>query len=195
MKCMNEGLLQAYLDKELSLIDTHAADAHLQLCARCRELAKTIQERSERVSLLLAALAPEDLPVPCPVVPQAIALPRTASWRWAGLAIAGALAACVAILVSLPSPSVLPPPLIHRQVPAAWPVKVVTALKPRPIRHLSPQSVPDDFVTLDDSEPLQMGMVVRVTLPGVPVPGGQQDVMADLLIGEDGRARAFRFVQ
>jgi hypothetical protein len=54
-----------------------------------------------------------------------------------------------------------------------------------------PQPALDDFVPFDDADPMQIGMVVRVMLPV----SDATEIAADLVIGEDGRARAFRFVQ
>lgn len=59
------------------------------------------------------------------------------------------------------------------------------------------------FLPLDDYEPIEMGVVVRVQLPeslfgspGMPLAADQsgESIEADILIGEDGSARAIRFV-
>ena len=50
----------------------------------------------------------------------------------------------------------------------------------------------DDFLVLDDTPPLQMGLVVRMDLPAET--GSQRVVQADVVIGEDGRLRAIRFI-
>ena len=59
-----------------------------------------------------------------------------------------------------------------------------------------PVSLLDDFVAFDDADPIQIGMVVRVMFPVTGASfAGAQEIAADLVIGEDGRARAIRFVQ
>jgi hypothetical protein len=59
------------------------------------------------------------------------------------------------------------------------------------------------FLPLDDYEPIEMGVVVRMILPGslfgspvMPLDENQigESIEADILIGEDGSARAIRFV-
>jgi hypothetical protein len=59
-----------------------------------------------------------------------------------------------------------------------------------------PRPALGNFVALDDADPMQMGLVVRVMLPfsDASLTGGPQEIAADLMIGEDGRARAIRFV-
>jgi hypothetical protein len=52
-------------------------------------------------------------------------------------------------------------------------------------------------VALDDADPIQMGIVVRVMVPvsDASMSGGVKEIAADLMIGDDGRARAIRFVE
>jgi hypothetical protein len=78
---------------------------------------------------------------------------------------------------------------------------VAPAVKPRfrRVRRSKPLPRLDDFLALDDGDPIQVGVVVRVMLPAsafaaMPQTGATQVIMADLAIGEDGRARAIRFV-
>jgi hypothetical protein len=47
-----------------------------------------------------------------------------------------------------------------------------------------------EFMALAGADPIQVGMVVRVM---VPVSG--RSLAADVVVGEDGRARAIRFIE
>ena len=55
------------------------------------------------------------------------------------------------------------------------------------------------FVSLDAGPPVQMGLVVRATVPASMLASfgvtGSGDVQADFVIGEDGRAYAFRLIR
>src|ERR1035437_7361681 len=84
------------------------------------------------------------------------------------------------------------PSVVYRAGPRGHAVR-----KRFPVHRQAPQSALDDFVPFDDADPMQMGMVVRVMLPvsDASLTGGAQEVAADLLIGEDGRARAIRLVR
>ena len=84
------------------------------------------------------------------------------------------------------------PSVVYRAGPRGHPVR-----KRFPVHRQAPQPALDDFVPFDDADPMQMGMVVRVMLPvsDASLTGGAQEVAADLVIGEDGRARAIRLVR
>jgi hypothetical protein len=58
--CIPDGILRAKVDGELSEGETEQVNAHLETCGRCRERARTIAERAERVGTLFAELAPAD---------------------------------------------------------------------------------------------------------------------------------------
>jgi len=152
----------------------------------------------------LDALAPEDLPILGETSPRIAARVAGVRWRWAAVALAGALAASLVLFFTnvrpRPEPAhparkesdVLPVQAAARQpIPAS--VKRRAARVPRP----KPRPELDDFVAFDDADPMQMGMVVRVMVPvsDASLTGGMQEIAADLMIGEDGRARAIRFVQ
>ena len=75
----------------------------------------------------------------------------------------------------------------------------------RPVRHRAAADPAAEFIALSStSYPVGDGMVVRVELPrsapalvGLPIPGGDVygTVTADVVLGQDGMARAIRFVQ
>jgi hypothetical protein len=149
---------------------------------------------------------------------------RSRVWRslgWAGAAATVAIG--VWFLAGRPWPSsgssagpkiqaVVPAGTLHSASPAAAATgrnqtARVRALgkSSRPSRHRAAANAASDFIALSSSSyPLGDGMVVRVELPrsapvlvGLPIPGGDVSgtVTADVVLGEDGMARAIRFIQ
>jgi hypothetical protein len=143
------------------------------------------------------------------------------SLRWAGAAAAVAIAAW--FLAEHPWTRFWSPagPKIEAVVPAAKshsapPTATVAgrketaagrapAARSRTVRHRGAADAAGEFIALSPSSyPLGDGMVVRVELPrsapalvGLPIPGGDVSgtVTADVVLGQDGMARAIRFVQ
>jgi len=186
-QCWPEGALRAYLDGELSTQDVQSVAAHLRECAACERLHLELSARAGYVSGLIGML---DAPAAYrPTRPARSAV----SWRWTGAAVA--LAAGLAIAtVLIPKPEarkVVPAAsVIERQpvlpeppaaLPAAEPPRVVAAA--RKARPPAPRF--DHFLALDD-EPIESGIVMRVTVPG--------STPADIVFSPDGRARAIRLV-
>lgn len=210
MKCPDEGTLQAYLDRELPEARMRCAAGHLEACPACRDRLGEIQAAMGRVNAWLDALAPIDMPLD-PVVQSAV--PRIAArtagwrWRWAAVPLAAALAASAALFLA---GAHAPKREARVQKPAAplaygvpsgpssvdpAPVRAATVRKR--VRQPKPRPTLDGFVAFDDADPMQMGVVVRVMLPvsDASLTGGVQEIAADLMIGEDGRARAIRLVR
>ncbi len=150
-------------------------ERHLEGCPRCRERLRIEAQLTAGLRDLQLERALER---PDPSVRAALAVAvqkrrsRLVPWVWAAaaavlLALAGALT---------PSPEPAPP---------------------SPVRASNP------FVLLDYSRPItsaDTGRMVRVSLPGsapamlgFPVAGARR-VEADILLGEDGSARAIRFI-
>ena len=207
MKCLDEGTLQAYLDSELPEARMRRAAGHLEACAPCRDRLGRIEAAVVRVNAWLDALAPAGLPALDDAVPRIAAKTSGLRWRWAAVALAGALAASVALFFANSRPHPEPARAAKREAGMHKPQapSVVYRAGPRghavrkrfPVHRQAPQSALDDFVPFDDADPMQMGMVVRVMLPvsDASLTGGAQEVAADLVIGEDGRARAIRLVR
>jgi len=128
---------------------------------------------------------------------------------WAGLAAAAGLLFYVwpAPQVEVPRPVVvseaIPPPL-EPQV-----VQVVADAKPKPVRRATrqpqePREVVTEFFPLMDAPPpFERGQLLRVVVPastmrsvGLPINPERwsERVQADVLVGEEGMARAIRFV-
>src|ERR1039457_1507543 len=210
MKCLDEGTLQAYLDSELPEARMRRAAGHLEACAPCRDRLGRIEGAVGGGDAGLGALGPAGpagLPAVDDAVPRIAAKTSGLRWRWAAVALAGALAASVALFFANSRPHPEPARAAKREAGMHKPQapSVVYRAGPRghavrkrfPVHRQAPQSALDDFVPFDDADPMQMGMVVRVMLPvsDASLTGGAQEVAADLLIGEDGRARAIRLVR
>jgi predicted anti-sigma-YlaC factor YlaD len=209
--CLHEGALAAYLDGELPEATRRRAAGHLQSCARCRARLERVEATAARVNALLDALV-DEVPVAATsdVLPFRARPGSDAPWvRWAVAAAAGVLAisAVLGVLTISRGPQVAPPALVAKKqatvqpAPAIVSRTVAPAVKPkfRRVRRSKPLPRLDDFLALDDGDPIQVGVVVRVMLPAsafaaMPQTGAMQVIMADLAIGEDGRARAIRFV-
>ena len=149
-------------------------------------------------------------------------LGRAAMWRRAGLWTAAAAAAIVAVVIftqgrfSKEGPRSSPPPVtaVVRPVPRQ-PVPGVTEQPPaasKPARRTrrarpepQPREVVTDFFPLMDVAPtFERGALIRVSVPaasmrsvGFPVSEDHlaDPIHADVLVGEEGLARAIRFVK
>ena len=110
-------------------------------------------------------------------------------------------AAAVAALffVRVPKPQTMEIAVVTPPVPVLPVAKPVARLKPRP-----PQELVTEFYPLmEDPPPFEHGELLRVSLPaaamrsvGVPVSEDRltETVQADVLVGQEGLARAIRFV-
>ena len=209
--CLDDGALQAYLDSELPEAKLYLAAGHLQSCAACRARLERVEATATRVNALLDFLVGE---VPDFIPPLAVA--RFGARPGCSSRVRWAVAAALAVLfLSRADPGNGPAPpsvLVPAQVASPRGSRSAGAccrepgmpagVKPKAARVRRPNAVPAPagFLALDNADPIQVGMVVRVMLPAsafaAAVPTGEaQAVMADLVIGEDGRARAIRFVQ
>ena len=183
--CLDEGTLRAYLDDELAGSQAGRAAGHVENCADCGVRAERMRTAIRRVDELLDALAPEDL----------AAIGRTRpDWRWvAGGVLAAALAAVIVLIFAASWALHVPPPAVTQAAAIAPPQPVFQNVVSRAAHvrhhHQRPERGMDEFVPLAGADPMQVGMVVRVVLPGV------REIAADLVIGEDGRARAIRFTE
>lgn len=124
---------------------------------------------------------------------------------WPYFALAGAAAAIVMAVLLQPKPqtmeiAVVTPKVVNVPVPhASAPVKPVTHRKPVPT-----EIVTDFFPLVEDSQPFEGGELLRVRVPamamrsvGLPVSEDRvaDTVQADVLVGQEGLARAIRFVR
>ncbi len=172
MRCLNDGTLLAFLDTELDETARRRAAAHLEDCVPCRARCEQLRNTAARVNGLLDCLeSPESIgQVIRPFVPR----PVSTRLRWSAVVLAMAVL-ILAVLVQKPHP---PDP----------------ATAPKNANGLA------GFVPLDDGDPLEIGVVVRMKVSPAALgfstgTSGVEQVTADVVIGEDGRARAIRFLE
>jgi Putative zinc-finger len=111
MNCLEDGLIQARLDGELSESELKMVEAHLAACAECRARAQNLEARSAQVRGALASLEPEEAPADArvalarfraehggePLAPSSwLARAFARRWRpaWAAAGFVGLLVAC-----------------------------------------------------------------------------------------------------
>jgi hypothetical protein len=131
---------------------------------------------------------------------------RTRIWPYFAIA-ATAAAAIVFVLYALPKPHIVPQPIQIAAVTPAPTVASVTQPTVRKAVHRKRQpreAVTEFFPLMDDALPFERGELLRVSLPasalrsvGLPVNEDRLEdtVQADVLVGEEGLARAIRFVR
>jgi hypothetical protein len=128
----------------------------------------------------------------------------------------GALAAAAALvwIAVQPGPKQAPiaaktaAPAVVFEMPAASAGNAVATarpLRPKPVRGSAKREVVTNFIpVMVDPDPFERGRLVRVKLPrsalsafGLPVNEEhfEERIQADVLVGEDGLARAIRFVK
>jgi hypothetical protein len=125
---------------------------------------------------------------------------RYARQKWPYLAIAAAIVAAV-LLYPRPKLQTMEIAVVTPPVPV---LPVAKPVPPRVRRVKPPQEVMTEFFPLmDDPPPFERGELLRVSLPaaamrGVGLPVSEErlteTVQADVLVGQEGLARAIRFV-
>ena len=180
-RCWSEGELRAHLDGELAGDEIEAVSQHLRECEACTALFEDLSGRAAQVSVWMAAL--ESIPAMEPIPLSG------AGSRWQRRATAVGLvlaAACVVLILVLPRKTVrqtpIKPPastLLARAIPAA-----VGPSSDQLAKKSAAEPLAQYYMVLDD-EPIESGVVVRVTLPG-------SGLLADVVYDEQGRPRAVR---
>ncbi len=185
--CWPDGDLRAYMDGELTPESLELVSAHLTDCAACGARYRELSERSARVSKMLAALSEVEY---VPVVPVRGVPGRDRKWAPALMALAAALTITFVLLPK--RPTVRPAPMAKAIVPAVAVEIPAPATAPAPrrvVRHVAaprPQMATEEFLRLDD-DPIETGTLVRVSAE-------DGALVADLIVGPDGRAHAIRVV-
>ena len=214
MACFREGELLRYLDGSMPNATHEAVQRHLEVCVQCGVELQRLAVAGEQIHACLAALAgPEDsISVD---VQEALSRLRnriherpTPGRKWAlvwATAVVATFAAVIAIGIH--------GPLSHTtgkdERTARGPASQASTGQPqsvsaRPVRPLRDRIQPnrsqsmDEYMPLDGGAPMQMGVVVRVTLPATAFArfgvSGSGNLQADVLVGDDGIAHAVRLV-
>jgi hypothetical protein len=222
-ECRPDGVLRAFLDRELPVEELARLSAHLEQCARCSGRCRELQARGERVMELVGALAEPAADVPVarlPRVPLAMPRPhvgrphlaRPHVGRW--VAAAAALAAGWAALTLLTPKPVQAPLETHVQAPRAAQMATETAadtpqvadvpapsqpLRVRAPNRLTPRPLRRTFPPAAAPRATLAGFVA---LDDDPIDAGvvmrvalaEGQMQADVIYSSDGRPRAIRLV-
>jgi hypothetical protein len=169
--CWQDGELRAYFDGESEAAEEIAA--HLTECAGCEGRYRELSERATRVSGLL--------------IGEYVA-PRRKHWVPAALALAAALAIAFVMLPKHRTVATPAPVAKVVEAPVAQPVPVVThtAVVHHPAARRAPAAISEEFLRLDD-EPIETATLVRVSAE-------DGALVADMIVGPDGRAHAIRVI-
>jgi Putative zinc-finger len=206
--CLKKEILMAFADRELPPSEMELAKRHISTCAACKQELESIRATSVKVNSLLASLAPDEDPNAAPItvvrIPYSGANLRT---RWTAVVSVGVLVAALLLFVMIRRQYSAPAPNFVKAVAFA-PVQsvekkevlVATVTKPA---HVVTQKAPlkfRQFQALDDGEPMETGMIYRVSLPAPSSPevSAQQSakrIPAEVIVDEFGKVRAIRFLQ
>jgi len=188
-RCWPEGEWRAYLDCELPPRELAAGEQHLKECRRCAALFQVVEKRAARLSAWMGEL--EYMPVPA-----AVPVRRAPVRRWGAAAALAVACAALVLVVLWQRPAVK---VSHvgagapdrsaarvRESPSLRPAPAVTGPRPRggAVRAREEKSEVQYYIALDD-EPIESGVVARVTLPG-------SGILADVIYDDEGRPRAVR---
>jgi hypothetical protein len=216
MPCLKDAELMRYLDESMPSAAHEAVQRHLHGCMHCAGTLQRLVAVGNRVDTCLAALAGSEDASPIDAQESLARLRHrihdhsTPIRKWA-LAWATAVVATCIVVVALGIYSHLSTIRgrvksdVHTttaespQTPMGQPLPVSA----RPIRvvrgraRLNESQAMADYLPLDGG-PMQMGVVVRVTLPATAFArfgaAGSGNLQADVLVGEDGIAHAIRLV-
>jgi anti-sigma factor RsiW len=216
MRCLKEADLMRFVDGSMPNAAHEAVQRHVHGCVRCAGELQRLTAIGSRIDAWLAILAPEDaIPIDAP---ESLARLRgriqerpTPARKWALVWAAAVASACIvviaigihghqSVITSRAKPDMHATTTEFPQAPLGQLPSVST----RPVRAAHGRPRPDrpqataDYLPLDSGVPMQMGVIVRVTLPAATFArfgaSGSGNLQADVLVGEDGIAHAIRLV-
>ncbi len=208
--CLSDGSMQAFLDGELTVREANAASAHLAECDACALKMSAMKTRAHTVDMMLGVLGEETVETAARI-PMMYAVNRRRYGFAASMTTVAALLLIVMLrMVNTPAPppqqpsekkqEVAGPVNADVQKPQAVPGQAASSI-PRPQVKKNPVPTDDGgFIALNADDPIQIGKIVKMSLPASlfspndSMPSNER-VMAEVLVGEDGRARAIRLLQ
>jgi hypothetical protein len=204
--CLKQEILMAFADSELPRGEMESAERHISACAGCTQELESVRAMGVKVNALLSSLAlrePSDAGVSAVVrIPYSGA---NARMRWTAVASVGVLVAALVLFAMIrrqhPAPAtnfvkaVAPAPFVEKK-------ELLAAMVTKPAHAGSPKKPLKirQFQALDDGEPIETGMIYRVSLPASSSPNtaAQQSakrIPAEVIVDEFGKVRAIRFLQ
>lgn len=206
--CLKKESLLAFADRALPSSEMEFAERHVAGCASCKQELESIRATSVRVNSLLAALAPGEIEGADTIAVGRIPYSgANARMRWAALASVGVLVAALFLFVMIRRQHSAPVTnFVKAVVPApVQPVekKETLVAAAKKLAHVETPKTPlkvRQFQALDDGEPIETGMIYRVSLPASSSPSStaQQSakrIPAEVIVDEFGKVRAIRFLQ
>lgn len=206
--CLKKETLLAFADRELPPGEMESAERHITDCAACKRELESIRATSVKVDSLLNSLAPDEEATVAPI--GVIAIPYSganARMRWTAVASVGVLAAALLLFVMIrwqhptPAPNVVKT-VAPAPVPAVEKKELLAGAVTKPANVGTPKArlKVRQFQALDDGEPIEMGMIYRVSLPAsssLNFAGSQsaKRIPAEVIVDEFGKVRAIRFLQ
>jgi hypothetical protein len=206
--CLKKEALLALADRELPFGEMEVAKRHIAVCSECEQELDSIRATSLKVNLLLSSLALREEPINAPVAVARIpSIGETARIQWATVATVGILVAALLLVVMMRRPHSGPDPrMVKSAVPApTLPIEkkevlVAAVAKPALVGTRKTSVKVREFQALDDGEPIETGMIYRVSLPATTSPNGSapqaaKRIPAEVIVDEFGKVRAIRFLQ
>jgi anti-sigma factor RsiW len=205
---LKKEIVMAFADRELPSGEMESAEGHIAVCAVCRQELESIRARSMKVDSLLNSLAPNEEATVAPI--GVIRIPYSganAQMRWAAAASVGVLVAALVLFVMIRRQHSAPATNVAKSVAPAQmssvekkDVLAATAVKPAHVVAPTARLKVRQFQALDDGEPIETGMIYRVSLPASSVPNGvtmqsAKRIPAEVIVDEFGKVRAIRFLQ
>lgn len=206
--CLKKETLLAFADRELLPGEMESAERHVAGCAVCRAGLESIRATNANVNALLSSLAPDDAhtvdAIAVVKIPYGGADLRI---RWATVASVGVLVAALVLFVIIRRQHPAPTSNVVERVVAApvasiekKEVQVATVTKPAHVAAPKKPVKVRQFQALDDGEPMQTGMIYRVSLPASSltnsaVSQSAKRIPAEVIVDEFGKVRAIRFLQ
>ncbi len=212
--CMTEGDLRACLDGELRPPRARFASEHLLCCPRCRSRIERLRSRAATVTALMHRLEPGAAEFEPDCASAMARIQSQAPSRRSGWMMRRAAAAAAGILALLLLSQAVRRPIapesaalrkaatpgsgLNVEAPAPSLATAGETTAPTRAAGLQTEHAVDYFLELDDGDPIQMGFVVRMSLPALvltplELAGSGEEIQADVIIDEGGRARAVRF--
>lgn len=206
--CVNEGKLRACLDRELPEEEAGLVSQHLLECLTCRKRFEELRSTAATVFAAIDSLRPVAEVAdqnPDAALARILSVPRrkpVPSRLQVSLACAGLV--LLALVIAVTERRYIAPAVSEARKSATggpnWTPPATMPDAKDDEKAATDLSDSADYLPLDDGEPLQMGFVVRMSLPAsVLTPWASsmnaEEIKADVILDEAGRARAVRFLR
>jgi anti-sigma factor RsiW len=204
--CLKKEILMAFADRELPPGETELAERHFANCATCKRKLESVRATTLKVNSLLSLLAPEET-ADAVVIARIPHVETNVRMRWAAVASVGMLAVALILFVilrrqhSAPALNIAKSAVVAPVLPVEKnDVLVAAVAKPAHVATPKPPVKLRQFQALDDGEPIETGMIYRVSLPApasseASAQQSTRRIPAEVIVDEFGKVRAIRFLQ